>query len=399
MRYHRVLVEAVVYSLQEIFEQGRQADKVIEQVLKSDRRWGARDRGFIAENTYEIVRWWRMLDFVAKSFKKSPTFWDLFATWQILKGQQLPLWPDFVNIDKTAILQAYQEAQKIRKIRESIPDWLDEIGSAELGQSWEAELTALNQPAPVVLRANTLKIDVLTLQKVLQEQDIETQLSEAAPNALILPQKKNVFQTDAFKKGLFEVQDAGSQLIAPFLEVQPKHRVIDACAGAGGKTLHLAALMQNQGRIIAMDVEGWKLDELKRRARRNGVGNIETRLIEAKTIKRLRVTADRLLLDVPCSGLGVLRRNPDAKWKIKPEFVSQIRQTQYDILSRYSEMLKTGGQMVYATCSILPSESEAQVARLIKENPQKWRLLKEHRTSPARDGSDGFYMARLEKRL
>lgn len=397
MKYHRVLVEAIVFSLGEIFEKGRQADKVIEQVLKSNRKWGARDRGFIAENTYEIVRWWRLLKFVVSS--ESTSYTDIFATWQVLKGNELPNWPEFAHINPKSIQKAYEEAKKIRKIRESIPDWLDEIGSSELGKEWEEELHALNQPAPVVLRTNTLKTTTIELCQLLASQGISTNPLPKFPEALILQEKKNVFQTDYFKNGLFEVQDAGSQAIAPALDVHPGMRVIDACAGAGGKTLHLAALMQNQGRLIAMDVEEWKLDELRRRARRNGVSNVETRLIEAKTIKRLRESADRVLLDVPCSGLGVLRRNPDSKWKIKPEFLNQIRQTQYEILSNYSQMVKSGGKLVYATCSILPSESEQQVERFLKEQGSKWQLSAESRTSPYHDGFDGFYMATLTKAL
>lgn len=390
-----MLVEAIVFSLGEIFEKGRQADKVIEQVLKSNRKWGARDRGFIAENTYEIVRWWRLLLFVSQ--EERPAYSDIFAIWQTLKGNELPAWTEFDHIQPQRIRKAYEEAKKIRKVRESIPDWLDEVGASELGEKWDDELHALNQTAPVVLRVNTLKTNREALQKELAKDGIQTNPLPSLPSALALTEKKNVFQTEAFKNGFFEVQDAGSQVIAPTLDVQPGMRVIDACAGAGGKTLHLAALMQNQGRLIAMDVENWKLDELRRRARRNGVSNVETRLIEAKTIKRLRETADRVLLDVPCSGLGVLRRNPDSKWKIMPEFLAQIRQTQYDILSHYSQMVKPGGKLVYATCSILPSESENQVQRFLKEQGQQWTLETETRTSPARDGFDGFYMASLVK--
>lgn len=390
-----MLVEAIVFSLGEIFEKGRQADKVIEQVLKSNRKWGARDRGFIAENTYEIVRWWRLLLFVSQ--EERPAYSDIFAIWQTLKGNELPAWTEFAHIQPQRIHHTYEEAKKIRKVRESIPDWLDEVGASELGEKWDDELHALNQTAPVVLRVNTLKTNREALQKQLAEDGIQTNQLPSLPSALALTEKKNVFQTEAFKNGFFEVQDAGSQVIAPTLDVQPGMRVIDACAGAGGKTLHLAALMQNQGRLIAMDVENWKLDELRRRARRNGVSNVETRLIEAKTIKRLRETADRVLLDVPCSGLGVLRRNPDSKWKIMPEFLDQIRQTQYDILSHYSQMVKPGGKLVYATCSILPSESENQVQRFLKEQGQQWTLETETRTSPARDGFDGFYMASLVK--
>lgn len=401
MRFHRGLVEATVFALSEIFEKNRQADKVIEQVLKSNRQWGARDRGFIAENTYEIVRWWRLLTFVVETAKvgEPSQYLDLFGAWQIIKGNTLPPWVEFAHLYPVVIKKAYEEALKIRKIRESVPDWLDETGSTELGNNWEAELHALNQTAPVVLRANTLKTTTPELKKALASQNIFTEQLPDLPQALVLTEKKNVFQTELFKNGFFEVQDAGSQRIAPMLDVHPGMRVVDACAGAGGKTLHLAALMQNQGRLIAMDIEAWKLDELRRRARRNGVSNVETRPIEAKTIKRLRDTADRVLLDVPCSGLGVLRRNPDSKWKLKPEFLTQIRQTQYEILAGYSQMVKAGGKLVYATCSILPSESEEQVKRFLSEQGSKWQLLQEERTSPARHGFDGFYMACLVKAL
>lgn len=393
MRFHRVLVEAVVTALTEIFEEGRQADKVIERALKSDKRWGARDRAFVAENTYEIVRWWRLLDFV--TYQNSSTY-AKFGAWQILKGYELPDWYEFKNLNPKQVLKLHDEGQKIRKIRESIPDWLDEIGEKEIGADWNAEIQALNQTAPVVLRTNTLKTNRDEVRNILRKDDIETNIIAELPDALVLKQKKNVFLTEAFKNGFFEVQDAASQLVAPFLEVEAGMRVIDACAGAGGKSLHLAALMKNRGQLLVMDTEAWKLDELKRRARRNGISNIEPRAIEAKTIKRLKQSADRLLLDVPCTGLGVLRRNPDSKWKMKPDFLNQIRETQFEILQNYSQMVKVGGKMVYATCSILPSESENQVQRFLTENPS-WKLLSERRTSPAKDGYDGFYMSCLEK--
>ena len=174
-------------------------------------------------------------------------------------------------------------------------------------------------------------------------------------------------------------------------------RVVDACAGAGGKSLHLAALMKNKGTLISLDTEGWKLEELKKRARRNGVHIIETRAIEStKTIKRLHNSADRLLLDVPCSGIGVLRRNPDAKWKLAPEFLDNVRTIQAKILADYSKIIKIGGQLVYATCSILPSENELQVQKFLAENAN-FKFIAERKVSPAEDGFDGFYMARLER--
>jgi 16S rRNA (cytosine967-C5)-methyltransferase len=216
---------------------------------------------------------------------------------------------------------------------------------------------------------------------------------------LVLKERTNVFTSPHFKNGLFEIQDASSQLVADFVEVEGNMRVIDACAGAGGKTLHLAALMQNKGKIIAMDTEEWKLTELKKRARRGGANNIEIRLIDNnKAIKRLADSADRLLLDVPCSGLGVLKRNPDAKWKLDVDFINHIKETQQEILQNYVQMLRNGGQLIYATCSILPSESENQVEKFLESQNGAFELLDQQRISPAQTGFDGFYMARLLKK-
>ncbi|WP_044172001.1 RsmB/NOP family class I SAM-dependent RNA methyltransferase [Flectobacillus major] len=410
MRIHRPLADAVVGTLQEIFLNKRQADRAIEYVLKSNRKWGSRDRAFIAENTYEVVRWWRMLHYVidAPDTLNKFHFWQAFGAWQLLKERhanseeslfRLPDWTEFSKVSIPKVFARYEEATKIRKVIESVPDWLDALGEEELGEEkWNHELPALNQQAPVVLRVNTLKTNKEHLQDLLGDEDINSVLNNELPDALILEGRPNVFKTEFFKDGFFEVQDAASQLVAPFLDVKAGMRVIDACAGAGGKTLHIAALMENKGRIIAMDVEERKLQELQKRARRAGAMNLETRLIEPKTIKRLQESADRLLLDVPCSGLGVLRRNPDAKWKLTPEFIDGLRTIQYNILSQYSTMLKKGGKMVFATCSLLPSESEAHVKRFLEEQGDKWELLEERRTSPADEGYDGFYMACLLKK-
>ena len=175
-------------------------------------------------------------------------------------------------------------------------------------------------------------------------------------------------------------------------------RVVDACAGGGGKTLHLAALMQNKGRIIAMDTEGFKLDELKKRARRAGASNnIETRVIDSsKVIKRLENSADRVLLDAPCSGLGVIRRNPDAKWKLSLEFIEKVKIIQQTILNDYSTMLKVDGLMVYATCSILSSENEKQVEQFLRTHEGKFELQEQKSIMPS-EGFDGFFMARMKR--
>jgi len=198
-----------------------------------------------------------------------------------------------------------------------------------------------------------------------------------------------------FRDGWFEVQDAGSQIVAPFVQAERGMRVVDACAGAGGKSLHLASLMQNRGHLIALDIDERKLIELRKRARRAGVGIAETRLIDStKVIKRLHGTADRVLIDAPCSGLGVLRRNPDAKWKLFPEVIEKVKAVQADLLQRYSLMAKAGGKVVYATCSILPSENEKQVEKFVANNGDKYKLEEERHVMPD-EGFDGFYMARF----
>ena len=399
MRLHRTLVFAVIDSVNLIFNQGKYADKVVEKVLKRDKRWGSRDRKFIAETIYEMVRWKRLYNEIAgtKEHYTPDNLWKNFTVWAVLKGYELPDWKQFEGTPARRIKGKFDELQKVRKFRESIPDWLDELGTEEIGSNWDQEIHALNQPAKVVLRVNTLKTNRQYLKKSLMIDGIETETLKNHPNALVLTERKNVFLTEGFKKGFFEVQDASSQLVAAFSEVEPGQRVIDACAGAGGKTLHLAALMQNKGQIIALDIYGNKLKELKRRARRGGVHNVDTRVIESsKTIKKLKNSADCVLIDSPCSGLGVLRRNPDAKWKLQPEFIEKLKMTQAEILSSYSSMVKTGGKLVYATCSILPSENEKQVEQFLKKNTD-FKLINEKKVSPEKSGFDGFYMALMEK--
>jgi 16S rRNA (cytosine967-C5)-methyltransferase len=394
MRLHRTTCVAVVNSLEQIFVEKKYADKVIEKTLKLDSRWGARDRKFIAETTYDIVRWYRFFRSVSNA--KGDDFWTLLAVWCAAHDVQLPEWKEFDGVNYRLLRDRVNENHPVRKIHESIPDWLDEIGEKELGKKWDQELAALNVEARVVLRVNTLKISVKELQQKLTEREVVTIFDKNYPDALILEERQNVFQLPEFKEGLFEVQDAGSQAISHFAKIKPGMRIVDACAGGGGKTLHMAALLEGKGRIIAMDTEEWKLDELKKRARRGGVQTVETRVIDSsKVIKRLEKSADLLLLDVPCSGIGVLRRNPDAKWKLSPEFVESVKIAQQDILTSYSSMVKPGGTMVYATCSILHSENEDQVKKFLDTNPP-FELNEEKRIWPS-EGFDGFYMARLTR--
>lgn len=400
MRLHRNLCFTVIDSLNMIFNDEEYAGKVVEKALKRDKRWGARDRKFVAETIYDIVRWKRLYNEIAgtKDHYTRDNLWKLFAVWATLKGIELPDWKYFEGTPVRRIKGKFDEAQSTRAIKESIPDWMDELGKKELGEAvWSRELTALNQKAEVILRVNTLKIDIATLQKFLRKEEVDTETIRDNPSALRLVERKNVFLTEAFKRGYFEVQDASSQLVAPYLNVEPGMRVVDTCAGAGGKTLHLASIMQNKGQIIAMDIYAGKLAQLKKRAKRAGVHNIDMRVIEnSKAIKKLKDKADAVLIDAPCSGIGVLRRNPDSKWKLQPEFVENIKKTQAEILDSYSRMVKVGGKLVYATCSILPSENQDQVEKFL-DSHKEFKFVEDKKVLPSKSGFDGFYMALLER--
>ncbi|MFY8214964.1 MAG: RsmB/NOP family class I SAM-dependent RNA methyltransferase [Flavobacterium sp.] len=403
MRLHRNLVYTTIDALNAIFNEGEYADKVVARALKKDKRWGSSDRKFVAETIYEIVRWKRLYAEIAEV--KEPfdrdNLWRMFAAWAVLRGYPIPDWRQLEGTPERKIKGRFDELSKIRVFKESIPDWMDALGVAELGEKkWATEISAQNQPAKVILRTNTLKTTKEKLRAILMDLNIETEYLPDQPDALVLKERANVFLTDAFKEGLFEVQDASSQLVAAFLDVAPGMRVVDTCAGAGGKTLHIASLMQNKGQLIAMDLYESKLKQLKLRAKRNGAFNIEYRIIDStKVIKKLHEKADRVLIDAPCSGLGVLKRNPDAKWKLQPEFIDNIRKVQAEVLENYSKIVKPGGKLVYATCSILPSENENQIKNFLKtEIGKQFNFTKDVKILASETGFDGFYMALLERK-
>lgn len=402
MRLHRNLVFTVIDSINEIFNEDVYADKAVEKALKRDKRWGSRDRRFVAETIYDIVRWKRLYAEIAdvKEPFSRPNLWRLFSVWCVLKGIQLPDWKQIEPTPTRRIKGKFDELSKIRKFRESIPDWIDELCLSELGEElWTKEMASLNKQAEVILRTNTLNITKEQLKKELAKEEINAEPIKGYDSALRLVERANVFKTQAFKKGFFEVQDASSQLVAEYLDVEPGMKVVDTCAGAGGKTLHIASLMKNKGQIIAMDIYESKLRKLKVRAKRNKVHNIDTRVIDStKPIKKLHNKADRVLIDAPCSGLGVLRRNPDSKWKLEPEFLDNIKDVQQNILQQYSKMVKPGGKLVYATCSILPSENQNQVDKfLTSEFGKDFTFVKDQKLLSHKSGFDGFYMAQLQR--
>jgi len=403
MRLHRNLVYTTIDALNAIFNEGEYADKVVARSLKKDKRWGSSDRKFVAETIYEIVRWKRLYAEIAEvrePFDRD-NLWRMFAVWAVLRGYPIPDWRQLEGTPERKIKGRFDELSKIRTMRESIPDWMDEVGVKELGEAlWSKEIAAQNQPAKVVLRVNTLKTTKENLRNILMDLNIETEFLKDQPDALVLKERANVFLTDAFKQGFFEVQDANSQLVAAYLDVKPGMRVVDTCAGAGGKTLHIAAMMENKGQLIAMDLYESKLKQLKLRAKRDGAFNIEYRIIDStKVIKKLTERADRVLIDAPCSGLGVLKRNPDAKWKLQPEFIDNIRKVQAEVLESYARIVKPGGKLVYATCSVLPSENQEQVEKFLKtEMGQNFTFVKDEKILASESGFDGFYMALMERK-
>ena len=400
------LLDEIITALGDVFVARRYADRAIEATFKRHHKWGSRDRRLFAESVYECVRWWRWYWFLAGLPDNEHTdvqqitperIWRVWAAYWVTNGRDLPRDEEAPEVRVDEVKKRAREAAP-DAIRASIPDWMDARCAAEIGADWPPLRDAMNKPADVFLRVNTLKADRRTVREKLAERGLAAEAVEDVPSALRLVQRQNVFNTAEYKAGLFEVQDAASQLIAPFLEVAPAMKVVDACAGGGGKALHLAAMMRNKGKIIALDIHAWKLAELRKRAARAGADIIEAREIEGtKTVKRLVAYADRVLLDVPCSGLGVLRRNPDAKWKLSAEEIDRLVVLQGEILESYSRMVKPGGKLVYATCSILPSENEHQVQQFLLRHAGAWQLEEEMSRTPAQGAFDGFYAARLVK--
>jgi 16S rRNA (cytosine967-C5)-methyltransferase len=379
---YRALLEATASALND----GHYSDKVLERVFKSQRKLGSRDRRAIAENLYTIVRHQRRLC-VSAGVPWRPGSFTSSQIERLIAAVTPPPWTrdDFPPMSDFDWYSCSEDLWQMVQ---------DELGPENALRFWSNSET----PAPVFLRVNRLKATAIDVLSALKSEGIEALSVPETPLAVQLTERKNVFVTKAFKDGLFEVQDLGSQAIADFVGARPGDRVVDACAGAGGKTLALAAQMNNKGRIIAMDIHEWKLNELKIRARRAGVHIVETRLIEgSKSIKRLHEHADRVLLDVPCTGVGVLRRNPDAKTRLNRGELHRLIQLQEELLQSYSKMVIPGGDLYYSTCSVFPSENENQIKGFLSQNGTQWSLVQSVTRSVGEGGGDGFFMAHLRR--
>jgi len=391
MKMHRILAEAASTIAKSVFRDFKVLDHELAAAFEENPKWGKRDRGFIAETVFEVVRWRRTLGFLVDSEETTA----LCAAQWVRMGYELPDWWTYRGAG-AAEIQAREAdlAAQPRAVRESIPDWIDQLGELELGDAWDAEISALNKRAAVYLRINTLKTTKAAAIEWLSKLGVETSEVPGVADALVLAPGK-ALPKPLRQDGRVEIQDAGSQLIAPLLSPIAGERVIDACSGAGGKALHLAALMGNQGRIFAMDVDGKKLKELERRASRAGATSVSTKLITETMADDFKDVGDRLLIDSPCSGLGTLRRQPDLKWRLKPAAFERVKSIQSELLGEYPKMLKSGGLLVYATCSILPSENRKAVDRLVEKGG--FDFVEDRTISPAKEGFDGFYGAVLRK--
>ncbi len=383
-----------------VFKENIYASKAIMKSFKNHKEWDNQTKGYFSDTIYDIVRYWRLLWHL---LKKEPTLekkdlLNLIDMYFFYKEKRIFNTTEIKNIDYNELEKTLDYIKDVRVLKESIPDWLDKLGIAQLGKRWDAVIHALNQKPNIVIRTNTLKITQDELIKILKNEGIQSEKIERTPEALLLKDRTNIFRLQSFKEGFFEMQSDASQMVSILLGPKPGMRVIDVCAGEGSKTLHLAALMKNKGKIIAMDTQEWKLKELRRRAVKASAENIETRTVDSsKAYKRLKGTADKVLLDAPCSGLGTLRRNPDIKWKITHSDLERLKELQRDLLDRYSPLLKIGGHMVYSVCSILLSEGEEQIKDLLKRNNNELKLIEEKRYWPDTDDTDGFYMALLKQ--
>jgi 16S rRNA (cytosine967-C5)-methyltransferase len=396
------------------------ADSVLSGFFREHRELGQRERAFIAETVYTVLRRKRLLE---RLCGPSPTTWHLLlAALAKLNGFSQRQLADALDKDQIAWLGDLKgRPDPVLSLAEQadLPDWLAERLAARL--SPEAVLTlarGLNQEAPLDLRVNPLKASRDEVLARLTADGIEAEPCAYAPLGLRLKTKPALTRYPLYVEGAIEVQDEGSQLLGHLLNPKRGEMVVDFCAGAGGKTLLLGALMRSTGRLYAFDVATKRLAKMKPRVARSGLSNVHPACISGESdirIKRLAGKIDRVLVDAPCSGLGTLRRNPDLKWRQTPESVAELTRKQADILASAARLVKPGGRLVYATCSILAEENENVVDTFLASEPSFRRLsaatiLADQKIDigaeggddmhllPHRHGTDGFYAAVLERR-
>lgn len=342
-------------------------DQALGRYFRSHKSLGSKDRKIIGDTLFGMARWKSLLDFFQP---QDPLSWYQNIDWDAIEKN--PNIPAFAKVGLTPYL--YDRFCKA----------FGEKKALELGR-------ILNENAPIVIRVNTLKTDRDSLLKRLQEK-FSVSLCEHSPLGLRFSKREPLFATEEFKEGLFEVQDEGSQLVALCVKGKPGDIILDYCSGSGGKTLGFGGALQNKGQIYLHDIRLQTLLEAKKRLKRAGMQNAQCLPPQHPQLKRLRNQCDWVLADVPCSGTGTLRRNPDQKGKIDAAMIERLISDQRKIMQEALSFVKKGGKLVYATCSILPEENEQQVAYFLKHLPLE---LEGEPLSilPQSNGPDGFFCA------
>jgi len=410
-----ILLNSAAELLQRILSEKIPADRQMEGYFRTHRDMGVRDRGFVAETVYGCLRERRWLEHIAGS----ALLLDVVAAYLLTHGYSArALEETGFRGDARGMVERARTLDKTTlpfAIQANMPDWLAQRLRAQFGDAESLALAlALNQPAPVDIRVNTIKARRDEVRTRLTQEGFPCEITPCSPSGLRRHDRAPIFKTLCFKEGLFEVQDEGSQLLALMLEPRRQEMVVDFCAGAGGKTLHIGALMANTGTVYAFDVLAKRLEKLKPRLRRAGLNNVRMVTIGHERdarVQRLKGKIDRVLVDAPCSGTGTLRRNPDIKWR--DINLAELTDTQQRILAAAAELLKPGGRLVYATCSLLKEENEDIVEKFLAARPEFHMvpvneiLERRHiplsmagdalRLLPHLHQTDGFYAVALER--
>ena len=356
------LLDLATELLRAVLKLDAPADSIVSGFFKHHRSLGPRERNALAETAYTVLRRRPLLQHLAQS-----------GTGALERRLAILAWSGDANLLKGALgpneaqwrqqVKAIDPAGFSEKFRHNMPDWLASALRSQLGDvAFWPLVAALDEPAPLDLRVNVLKAKRDELLSTLNQAGLRAAPTPFSPWGIRVPGKPALQKFDAFVRGDIEVQDEGSQLLALLVDAKRGEMVVDFCAGAGGKTLALGAAMRSTGRLYAFDVNGHRLDALKPRMARSGLSNVHPAQIaheRDERIKRLAGKIDRVLVDAPCSGLGTLRRNPDLKWRQSPQAVTELNAKQTAILDSAQRLVKPGGRLVYATCSLLREENEA----------------------------------------
>jgi 16S rRNA (cytosine967-C5)-methyltransferase len=407
------------------------ADAAANDFFRSRRYIGSGDRRAVSDRVWRVLRTRRRLAWWIARGPGAPTARMLAAASLLLEGWTLAgvaqsflggrFGPEPLDATERAALRGLEghtldHPDMPGAVRFEVPDWICPLLAARFGDDLAAEMTAMGEPAPLDLRVNALKGSRDDARAMLRAEGVESEPTRLSPWGLRVAARQSVTTGQAFQSGAIEIQDEGSQLVAALVDARPEMRVADWCAGAGGKTLALAMTMANRGHIVACDVSAPRLEGAVRRLRRAGVHNVERHLIAAgdKWAKRRADSFDRVLVDVPCTGTGTWRRNPDARGRLRESDLAELLGKQVAILDAASRLVRIGGRLVYATCSLLAEENEAQVSAFLTRRPefalvplaQTWSLETPCpcegnylSLTPLRHGTDGFFAAVLERRL